>query len=107
MPEPIGTNEEGAIAYLGCSRTMFEKLRQRGYFRSLRKGWYSYKMLAEGMARLIQDTEEERVLGIDHQDEPAKSAVVEGKPAAVPSYAHRSTKELLRSLQVGRARKGD
>lgn len=39
---PVGTNKEGAIAYLHCSERKFDELRRKGIVRALDRGWYAY-----------------------------------------------------------------
>lgn len=51
-PTPIGTNREGAIEYLGCSRTKFEELLKRKIVKALCRGWYAYEDLDDAIQAL-------------------------------------------------------
>lgn len=51
-PTPIGTKKEGAIDYLGCSRTKFEELLKRKIVKALSRGWYAYQDLDDAIQTL-------------------------------------------------------
>ena len=90
---PIGCDESGAVEYLGCTKGMFQALRVQGYFRPVRRNWYLYRVLDEGVERLIRE------MGTMHhastQDE------IEGSMANQSHRRRRKTADLLREIRGG------
>lgn len=49
LPKPIGTDEAGAMAYLGCTRCALTELRRRKILKMLKRGWYAYADLDQAV----------------------------------------------------------
>lgn len=58
LPQPIGTDAQGARRYLGCSESTFKDLRRRCYLSELRKNWFLFNDPNRDVERLRQEREE-------------------------------------------------
>lgn len=89
----LGTNRDGAIAHLGCSESMFERLTREGKIKPVRKGWYSYRLLDEQMRAI------ERSIMPEHEGmESQGKGPVRGNGAE----SRRKTQDILRAIPGGR-----